>query len=463
MFNFVGKYKNKIAIFNKKKKFYYQDILKQKNMLDAEFKKKKVVLIICENTIEVLVFYFVLSLLKTTIILIDNKTKIIEIKKIILNYKPDYIVTNQKIKKILNFNYRTKYKIENYYLYKCNEVYGNNLNKNIKLLLPTSGSMGITKFVILTSKNINDNTKKILNYFRINNKDICITSMPLAYSYMLSTINTHFKVGASIFVTNKSIIEREFWNDFKKKKITSFHGVPYYYNLIEKLKINNLFNSNVKFITQAGGHLEKQIKKQIILKCKRKKIKFYCMYGQTEASPRISYLDDKYSSKKIGSVGKPLLNYKIKIVDKNNRVINKPDKRGKIIFYGDNVFLGYANSREDLSKKFKLKKKLDTGDIGYKDKDNFLYITGRSGNIAKIFGNRIELSELEHKMSENGFIVVCKENKGKLMIVYNKRYNSKKIINKVSEITGIHENGFIAKYVKNLPLNKNNKIDRNQL
>lgn len=432
-------------------------------MLNGEFKKKKIVLIICENTIEILIFYFVLCLLKTTLILIDNKTKIKEIKKIISSHKPDYIVTNPKIKKFLKVNYKTKHKIEKYYLYKCSEIYEKNLNKNIKLLLPTSGSMGISKFVILTNKNIDDNTNKILNYFRINSKDICITSMPIAYSYMLSTINTHFKVGASTFVTNKSVIEREFWNEFKKKKITSFHGVPYYYNLIEKLKIKNLFNSNVKFITQAGGHLDTQIKKQIILKCKSKKIKFYCMYGQTEASPRISYLDDKYSNKKIGSVGKPLLNYKIKIVDKNNRVIDKPYKIGKIIFYGKNIFLGYANSREDLSKKFKLKKKLDTGDLGYKDEDNFLYITGRTGNIAKIFGNRIELSELEHKMAENGFMVVCKENKGKLMIAYNKEYNSKKVINKVSEITGIHENGFIAKYIKRFPLNKNNKIDRNQL
>ena len=187
------------------------------------------------------------------------------------------------------------------------------------------------------------------------------------------------------------------------------------------------------------------------------------MYGQTEASPRISYLHPKLALKKIGSIGKPLKNYKIKLLSKDNRFIKKPNLIGKLILFGKNIFLGYSNSKKDLIKKLMPKNKLDTKDFGYRDKDGFLFITSRSGKIAKIFGFRIDILELEYKMKKLGFVIYCKEVNGRLKICYDKKYNKEVLTKKLSNLTNLDQSGFVANYMSKLPINKNHKIDRNRL
>ena len=259
------------------------------------------------------------------------------------------------------------------------------------------------------------------------------------------------------------MLNREFWTDFKKYKISSFNGVPYAYKIIDRLGMNNLFNKNVRYITQAGGELDINLKKKIINKCNKKKIKFYCMYGQTEASPRISYLDPKLAIKKIGSIGKPILNYKIKLLGRKKKFIEKSNEIGKLILYGKNVFLGYANSRKDLVKAFKPNLRLNTEDYGYKDKDGFFYLTSRSGMIAKIFGFRLDISQLEYRMKKDGFIIYCKEENGYLKVGYEKKYKKEQLIKKLSNLTNLHQSAFIINHMSKLPLNNNQKIDRNRL
>ena len=155
------------------------------------------------------------------------------------------------------------------------------------------------------------------------------------------------------------------------------------------------------------------------------------MYGQTEASPRISYLEPRLAIKKLGSIGKPLINYKIMLLGKKNKFIVKSNEIGKLILFGKNVFLGYAKSRKDLVKIFKPNYKLNTEDYGYKDKDGFFYLTSRSGKIAKIFGFRIDISQLEYKMRKAGFIIYCKEKSGYLKISYEKKYKKNLLIKKL--------------------------------
>ena len=463
MFKSLLKFKKNIALFDKENKILYKDFFEKKEILKNEFNTKKLVLIICENKLAILFYYIVIHLLKASIILLDCKTRDKEIKDIIKKYKPDFIVTNLQRKNKLKINFIPCDNFKNYFLFKDPQNKKISLNKKVSILIPTSGSIGTPKFVMLSYENLKDNTNKISKYLKINEKDKAITNMSLAYSYMISVINSHIWSGASIFVTDKSILSREFWSDFKKNKISSFNGVPYAYKLIEKLNIKIFSNKNIKYLTQAGGELEEEIKKKFIKKCLKSNIRFYCMYGQTEASPRISFLNPKYALKKIGSVGKPLSNYEIKLFNYKNKIITKPNLIGKLILYGKNIFLGYANSRKDLSKIIKLKYKLNTEDFGYRDKDGFLYLTARSSKIAKIFGFRIDILELEYKMKKLGYTVYCSEKNNHLKISYENNYNKNLLIKKLSDLTNLDQSGFIAIYMNKLPLNKNHKIDRNRL
>jgi len=337
------------------------------------------------------------------------------------------------------------------------------LNKNLSLLLSTSGSMGSIKFVKLSKNNLKHNTRSIINYLKINKKDSAITNLPISYSYMLSVINTHFEVGGSIVVSKYSLVEKKFWETLKNSKITSFNGVPYTYEMLSRIGLKNIKIKSLKYLTHAGGKLENDKLKEIIKFCKKNNLKFFSMYGQTEASPRISYLNPEFSKKKIGSIGKGIPGSKMYIINNTGKKILKPFVEGEIICEGKNVFMGYSKDYNDLKNANEENYKLKTGDLGYFDKNGFFYITSRISRIAKIFGNRVDLGALESLMSQKSYKVACLSDNKIVFIFIEKKYNKTNLINTISKITNLNVNSFELIKLKYLPRTANNKISYNEL
>ena len=179
-------------------------------------------------------------------------------------------------------------------------------HEDLAVLLSTSGSTGSSKFVKLSKENILDNALNICKYLKINSNHTTITTMSPSYSYGMSIINTHFISGSKIILNNQSFFEKIFWDKVKKYKVNSFGGVPYHYEILKKLKFSNFNLPSLKYLTQAGGGMNKDLILYFLKCCKKNNIKFIQMYGQTEASPRISYLPFKIARKKIGSIGKAI-------------------------------------------------------------------------------------------------------------------------------------------------------------
>lgn len=463
LFNNFTSYKDRIALFNNNTNITYQEILdlslKQKKILS----KKPFLFIIATNSFYPIITYISSILNNHKLILVDSKMNFDELIKLIRVYKPSHIVSPEHYKNKSQFQ---KFKVLdlafNYVILKTNYL-DQKINNKISILLPTSGSMGSPKFAMLSNKNIKRNADDIIKYLDINLNDRAITSMPFSYSYMLSILNTHLEKGASVYISENSIMQREFWTNLKRNKITSLSGIPYMYNFFLKLGLNKIYCKSLKTFTQAGGNLDKKSKERIINFCKSKKMKFIVMYGQTEASPRISYLDWKYALKKNGSIGKNIKSTKMWIENENGKKINKSGMIGEIIFKGDNVFIGYAYNREDLKKKNYKKKILKTGDLGYFDKDGFFYITGRSKRIAKVFGVRIALEELERKMKKHGHVVVCKNIANKIKIYYEKKYKKNSIIKLANHFTGQNKNIFECNVIDKIPRTSFGKIDYSKL
>ena len=161
--------------------------------------------------------------------------------------------------------------------------------------------------------------------------------------------------------------------------------------------------------------------------CKFNKINFFVMYGQTEASPRMSYIDVTKNNK-IKSIGKPLVGGKMKII--NN----------EIVYFGKNVSLGYAKDIRDLYLGDINKGKLYTGDYGKKDNEGFFYITGRKKRISKLFGLRINLDDIELSLNKRGYKVFLNINDEKIDIVYDHKYNENSIKNYIRKKYNINEN-----------------------
>ena len=275
----------------------YKEILIELKKIKKQIKPKSLVLIVSENTIGSLLAYIFCIINNHVAIIVDAKTTRINILKIFQRYQPNYIFLSKKNKSIFHKKCIEKYSFFNEALLKNKVNRKINLNKNLSLLLSTSGTMGSVKFVKLSKSNLKHNTYSIIKYLKINKKDSAITNLPISYSYMLSIINTHFEKGGTIIISNYSLVEKKFWQILKKNKITSFNGVPYTYEMLSKIGLKNIKINTLKYLTQAGGKLEKENLKEIINFCKKNKLKFFSMYGQTEASPRISYLKPEYSKK----------------------------------------------------------------------------------------------------------------------------------------------------------------------
>lgn len=424
--NFIN-YKSRVAFIDENnKKYYYYDILNCKKKIEKLIIKDSIVFLLAGNNPGSLLSYTSLMLCKCTIILGDYSFENSYVDKILDNFNPDFILMPSEFKKLKNYK-KIKFKINNYYCYENINKKNVKINPLNKLILSTSGTSQSPKFVRLSMENIYDNTQAIIKYLFINSNHTTITTMPFGYSYGLSIINSHLHSGSKIFLNNKSIIEKEFWNNFIKYKINSFGGVPAFYKLLQKLNFKYKKFKHLKYFTQAGGNLDINVKKYFLEYAIKNNISFFIMYGQTEASPRISYFLLNKNPKKINSIGKPISNGRLKILNNYSKEIDYPNKFGELIYHGKNVSLGYAQNLKDLIKGDENKKKLKTGDLGFRDKDGFYYITSRIKRISKFFGFRIDLDDIEIFFKKKNIALNCEIYDEKLKLNVHKKFSEKKI------------------------------------
>ncbi|MFN3874266.1 MAG: AMP-binding protein, partial [Ignavibacterium sp.] len=177
----------------------------------------------------------------------------------------------------------------------------------------------------------------------------------------------------------------------------------YTYQMLKRTGFDKLDLPSLRTMTQAGGKLNEEMIKFFADYAEKRIIRFFVMYGQTEATARISYVPCEKLKSKIGSIGISIPGGKLNLM-KDGIEITEPHQTGEIVYEGENVMLGYAESTEDLTKGNELNYILHTGDLGYFDEDRFFYITGRIKRFIKMFGLRINLDEVQ-KLVENKFAV----------------------------------------------------------
>lgn len=263
-----------------------------------------------------------------------------------------------------------------------------NIYPDLALLLSTSGSTGAQKLVRLSYENIQANCSSIVEYLGLTCDERPITTLPMEYTYGLSVLHSHLAVGATIILTNRTLFDSEFWNLVEKHEATSMAGVPYTYAMFDRLKLTTMNLPHLKTMTQAGGHLKPELQEKFAKWAAGTGRKFFVMYGQTEATARMSYIPPDRCLDKPGSIGIPVPGGRMEIVE------------DEIIYYGPNVSLGYATCREDLAKADENKGRLETGDMGYVDEEGYFYITGRKKRFIKLQGKRISLDQIQDVLSQ---------------------------------------------------------------
>ena len=441
-------------IFSEDEKYKYSDLNEFSNRINKFLKPNLLGVCVCENSIDSVAGYLGFIEKNTPLLLLPSNLSMKLFDYYLEKFKPTYLWINFKPD---NEKYETIYRFKNYILFQKTSKVKFQINKKISLLIPTSGSTGSLKLVMLSKKNLLENAKSITSYLKFNSNDIFITNLNYNYSYGLSILNSCLINNSSLILTNFGFFHKEFWELFKQYKVTSISGVPYSFEILKKLKFFNKKFNHLKKITQAGGFLPIDMQKEVFRYCKLNDIEFYVMYGQTEATARISYVPFEKLNDKFGSIGIPIPGGKMSILDSNGEFVKKPYKIGEIIYEGPNVFLGYAKNLNTLKKSLNQIKLLKTGDIGYFDDENFFYIKGRNDRTIKLHGNRINLDELQRKITEiTGSKIIVIFNKELIVMTVDKK-NVKKINEILKKTFHIHNHRIIT--IVKFPRLENGKID----
>ena len=270
------------------------------------------------------------------------------------------------------------------------------LYKELGLLITTSGSTGSPKLVRQSYTNLLDNAQSIAEYLKLDDTERPITTLPMNYVYGLSIINSHFLVGATLLLTDKGLMQKEFWNFFKEAEATSFGGVPYTYEMLDKLRFYRMKLPSLRTMTQAGGKITPELHEKFATYASELGKNFVVMYGAAEATARMGYLPPDKAVVKKGSMGIPIPGGKFTLIGADGRQeVNTPHTTGELVYEGKNVTLGYAEKGEDLILGDERHGRLETGDMAQFDEDGYYYIVGRKKRFLKIYGNRVNLDEID--------------------------------------------------------------------
>jgi long-chain acyl-CoA synthetase len=409
--------------------------------------RKTLGLLIAQNRYECLAVYLAALNAGSALMILDSTLNPALLRDFLMTYQPDWVF---RFESQLNLAGYRKNGSGEPGLFEIENPQNVEIHPDLALLLSTSGSTGSPKLVRLTLRNLQANADSIAHYLQLTPQERPITSLPMSYSYGLSIINSHLHAGATIVFTEDGVLRKEFWDAVDRYGCTSFAGVPYTYQMLLKTGLLNKKGSSLKVLTQAGGKLDEGYVRQMYSVALERGWKFYVMYGQTEATARISYVPFEQLGRKIGSVGIAVL----------NGVLMLDGHTGELVYSGRNVMLGYAECPQDLAKGDELRGVLRTGDLGRQDADGFFYITGRLKRFLKLFGKRFNLDDVERILSSQfASTVACYGRDDLLTVAVEPCGNRDAICGKVCEMFDLPRTAVKLVAMQQLPRTANGKVD----
>ncbi len=323
------------------------------------------------------------------------------------------------------------------------------IHPQLALLLNTSGSTGSPKFVRLTLGNLHANAASIAEYLGLTSDEKPITSLPMAYSFGLSVINSHLLVGACLVLTEHGVLRREFWDSVDRYACTSFSGVPHTYQMLLQTGLLKKRGATLRTWTQAGGRLAESYVREMYELALERGGRFFVMYGQTEATARIAYVPFERLAFKPDSIGIAIPRGALRI-----------DPTGELIYEGPSVMMGYADRREDLRKGDELGGVLATGDSARQDQDGFFQITGRRKRFLKLFGKRLNLDEVEQLIHQRTQVsAACYGHDDLLMVALEGHKNPETVETLLRQTLNLPSEAVQVFSVAALPRTLSGKID----
>jgi acyl-CoA synthetase (AMP-forming)/AMP-acid ligase II len=343
-------------------------------------------------------------------------------------------------------------------------------SRDLASIIFTSGSTGRPKGVMLTHGNIVANTRSIVRYLKLSKEDIQMVVLPFFYVMGKSLLNTHIAVGGTVVINNQFAYPARVIQQMIDEGVTGFSGVPSTYAYLlhrSPLRESKKKLSSLRYCSQAGGHMASHIKEEL-LKVLPAHTQLFVMYGATEASARLTYVEPQRLREKINSIGIPIPDVTIKVMDGNNKEL-PIGETGELVANGPNIMSGYWNdsksTRDALSSNG-----YHTGDLGYQDTDGYFYIVGRRDNQVKVSGHRVNPQEIEDALFATDLVVECAvlgisdQLSGHRLVAIavpiNGETTAREILAGCAKFLPRYKVPGEMRFVRMLPKNSNGKIDR---
>lgn len=445
---------NILLITDKGEELRYQDLDAYAKKMTEKISKRCLVFLYASNTSGSIMNYLAVLRNKIVPVLLSSKIDKELSDNLLQLYKPSYIMIPESERDDFS-DYEEVICQYGYVVMKTQFEITYPMYEGLALLLTTSGSTGSPKLVRQSYQNIAANAASIAQYLELDETERPITTLPMNYTYGLSIINSHVLVGATLLVTEKGFLQKEFWNFFKQQGATSFGGVPYNYEMLDKLRFTRMELPSLRTMTQAGGKLSPELHKKFAEYAQDNNKHFVVMYGQCEATARMAYLPYEKSVEKYGSMGIAIPGGKFKLIDEAGQEIINSHETGELVYEGENVTLGYAESGEDLVKKDERQGVLYTGDMAQRDDDGYYYIVGRKKRFLKIYGNRVNLDEVE-RLVKGAFHYTdcaCAGVDDHMYIFLTDDSISEQVKRYITEKTGLNHVAFQIKVIPEIPKN----------
>jgi long-chain acyl-CoA synthetase len=263
---------------------------------------------------------------------------------------------------------------------------------DLAAIMFTSGSTGRPRGVMISHGNIIANTDSIIEYLALTERERLMTVLPFHYCFGTSLLHTHLRVGGSLIIDRRFMFPEKVLERMHDTQCTGFAGVPSHYQiLLHRSALKKMSFPHLRYVQQAGGHLAPAFIRELREALPTTQI--FIMYGQTEATARLSYLPPDMLRAKEGSIGKGIPAVTLQVLNGSGQPV-RPGEIGEIVAEGKNIARGYWRAADETARKFH-NRKLYTGDLATVDEDGFIWIVDRASDFLKCGGKRVSCRAIE--------------------------------------------------------------------
>lgn len=439
----------------------YGNLVDLRDKLTGVLPERELVFCLCENRVGALAGFLTLYDHKDVCLLLSAHIDKALLGVLNETYSPSYYWIPEAMAG--ESGYEAMFNYKGYVLCKTGEK-APALYPDLSMLMTTSGTTGSPKLVRHKYGNIESNARNVAKVFGWTTEERGIIDLPMQYTMGLNVINSHLYAGATVLLIEANLMNPKYWSFIKEQKGSNFTGVPFSYEILNRLRFGKMNLPYLKTMAEGGGKLSDSLFKTFAELSVEKGFRFFATFGTTETSARLAYLPPKDAVSHIGSIGHAIPEGRLTLVDENGNEMDGIDVEGELRYEGPNVTMGYGTCIEDLQKGDEFCGVYMTGDLARRDKDGYYYIVGRKKRFLKLFGLRVSLDQCERIISEHfNTECACTGNDEQMKIYITDESIKDDVKAFISEKTGLMAKSFAVNVIGGIPRFESGKINYRQL